>query len=68
VNFKVHLAIERWACGFVRCACGYRAVEKNGNHAWVDGKSRFYAMKREDVTCRRCERNRARYLASRIYR
>jgi hypothetical protein len=64
--YRVHLGIE--FCGsMVRMACGYCVPEKNGVHAWVDGKSRFHAMEFEDVNCKRCLAARENYLRRRVF-
>jgi len=66
VNMRVHLGLEYRTTGLIRCACGHHVVEKDGLHAWVDGKSRFWAMEVEDVNCKRCLRARENYLQRRV--
>jgi hypothetical protein len=64
--FRVHLAYE-YSGDHVRCACGYRVPEKDGLHAWVDGKDRFWAARYEDVNCKRCRRVRENYVQRRAF-
>lgn len=58
MSYRVHIAAIEIGTELIETACGVVVCEKDGLHAWLGGRTRFWGAEVDDVDCLRCLRAR----------